>query len=217
VLLWNPDQMHLLFLDCETSGLPLNRYAAFTATEMWPRLVQLSWQVVDSESWETIENHDYFVKSDLPWNSDAERIHRIPENIVTRFGLDPLKVLTDLAASIGVSDKIICHNLAFDKNVILAEAQRLYESGKTTVKPREMWNRPDFCTMLSTKVYCNIKFKDGNGLKFPKLEELYTRLFNKAYDISGADLHNSANDVSCLVTCVKELIGRGELATLLQK
>ena len=197
--------MKLLFLDCETNGLPLNRLAPFTAIEMWPRLVQLSWQIVEHDSWAVLEEHDYFVKSDAPWSKDAERIHQIPESIVQKFGKPVADVLNLLAESIQKSDKIVSHNLSFDKNVLLAEYQRVWLAGASAMRPREIWCKPDLCTMVATKSFCAIPFKDGAGYKFPKLEELYQKLFGKVYDISGADLHNSANDVSCLITCVKEL------------
>jgi len=50
-----------------------------------------------------------------------------------------------------------------------------------------------------------LKFKEGTGLKFPRLNELYLKLFDAEYDISGANLHNAKHDVSCLVMCVKKL------------
>jgi len=205
--------MRLLFLDSETNGLPTNRYAPFTATECWPRLIQLSWQVIDTDSWTVLERHNYFVKTDAPWNAEAERIHRIPESLVARTGKTPSEVLADLAASIQNVDKIVCHNLAFDKTVVLAEAQRLYEAG-TGVRPNTIWSKPDLCTMVATKGFCRIPFNDGRGMKFPKLEELYKCIFGVTYDVSGADLHDASNDVSCLVICVRELVARGQLSGL---
>jgi len=205
--------MRLLFLDSETNGLPSYRYAPFTAVDCWPRLIQLSWQVVDTLSWETLETHDYFVKTGVIWNTDAERVHRIPESLVARFGRPPSEVVEALANSIQGVDKIVCHNLAFDKNVVMAEAQRLYESGNG-VRPNLIWSKPDFCTMVATKEFCSIPFSDGKGLKFPKLEELYQRIFGRKYDVSGADLHDAANDVACLVSCVKELVAIDRLRGL---
>lgn len=205
--------MRLLFLDSETNGLPTNRYAPFTASECWPRLVQLSWLVVDTATWNTLEKHDYLVKTGAEWNADAQRVHRIPETLVNRFGLPPAEVIGYLATSIKAVDTIVCHNLAFDKAVVLAEAQRLYESG-AGIKPKELWSKPDFCTMVATKTFCAVPFASGQGFKFPKLNELYQATFGRAYDISGADLHDAANDASCLVSCVKELCSRGLLPGL---
>lgn len=206
--------MLLLFLDCETNGLPLNRLAPFTAIEMWPRLIQLSWQIIDYPSWEVVEEHDYFVKSDAIWSKDAERIHRIPEGIVQKFGKPVSDVLKHLAVSIGKADKVISHNLSFDRTTILAEYQRLWLAGCIDKRPKEVWSKADICTMVATKNFCAIPFPSGAGYKFPKLEELYEKLFGKKYDISGAELHNSANDVSCLISCVRELDSR-RLITLL--
>jgi hypothetical protein len=68
-----------------------------------------------------------------------------------------------------------------------------------------------------TKQFVGIKFPKSNDIKFPRLEELYQKLFNKIYDISGADLHDSSNDVSCLVMCYRELTNREEFASVIQK
>lgn len=200
--------MLLLFLDCETNGLPLNRLAPFTAIEMWPRLIQLSWQIIDYPSWQIVEEKDYFVKSDAIWSKDAERVHQIPESIVQKFGKPVVDVLKDLALSITKADKIITHNLSFDRTTVLAEYQRLWLAGCIDRRPKEIWSKGDMCTMVATKSFCAIPFASGAGYKFPKLEELYEKLFDKKYDISGANLHNSANDVSCLIACVKELDSR---------
>jgi DNA polymerase III epsilon subunit-like protein len=170
--------------------------------------------VVDTTTWGTLEKHDYLVKTGAEWNADAQRVHRIPETLVTRFGLPPAEVIGYLATSIRGVDTIVCHNLAFDKAVVLAEAQRLYEAGYG-VKPKDIWSKPDFCTMVATKTFCAVPFAGGGqGFKFPKLNELYQTTFGRAYDVSGADLHDAANDAACLVSCVKELSGRGLLPGL---
>jgi hypothetical protein len=84
------------------------------------------------------------------------------------------------------------------------------------INPSKFWNNTkNICTMNLTKQFCGIKFKNSDDLKFPKLGELYTKLFNRDYDISGADLHNAKHDVSCLVLCVNELLKLNQFADLL--
>lgn len=208
--------MKLLFLDTETNGLPKNRYAPYTSTHLWPTILQISWQLVDSETWETLSEFDSFIKLREEWNKDAERVHQIPESIVRRFGKDPDFVLKEFCSVIAECDVVITHNLMFDKTVIQCELQRLKETG-ASINVRAIWANKirEICTMNVTRKYCGIKFPNSDDYKYPKLNELYSRLFDKKYDISGASLHNSKHDVSCLIMCVKHMV-QGDFPDLLK-
>ena len=208
--------MKLLFIDTETNGLPLNKYAPYTSTEIWPHILQISWQIVELgqlNKLTVLKEEDHFLTLRSAWNKDAEHVHQIPESIIGKFGKDPAVVLANLYKDIYICDYIVGHNLSFDKNVILSEVQRIYVTGNFLVSPSKFWfKKQEVCTMKLTKSFCNIKFKDSNDNKFPKLNELYLKLFNIEYDISGANLHNSKHDVSCLVSCFKEIIKRDDPA-----
>lgn len=207
--------MRLLFIDTETNGLPLNKYAAYTYTEMWPHIIQISWQIVDSKTWQVISEEDHFLKLRTQWNKDAERVHQIPESIARNFGKEPLEVLKKLHADLSTCSYVVGHNLSFDKTVIMSEIQRLYEKQMIDVSPVAFWAKiKEVCSMKSTKTLCGLKFKDSNDLKFPRLNELYLKLFGNPYDISGASLHNAKHDVSCLIMCVCALVKRPEFADL---
>jgi hypothetical protein len=57
-----------------------------------------------------------------------------------------------------------------------------------------------YCTMQDTINYCNIKSIDKKGkeiIKFPKLSELYEKMFGKV----PLNLHNSLNDVMICLRC----------------
>ena len=208
--------MKLLFIDSETNGLPKNKYAPYSQTEMWCHVIQISWAVVDSASWSIIKEEDHFLKVREPWSSEAERIHQIPESIVRKFGKDPVQVLQILQSDIDKCDAVIAHNMTFDKTVIMAEVQRLYDTGIMSCSPSQFWScKKDICTMKATKKYVGLTFKNSTDLKFPKLSELYAKLFGVVYDVSGAPLHNARHDVNCLVTCVQKLLTLPEFADLL--
>jgi len=209
--------MKLLFIDTETNGLPKNRYAPYTSPELWPNILQISWQLVDSSTWDVLSEYDTFIKLREPWNKDAERIHQIPEGIVKNFGKEPEFVFCELKVALNVCDVVLSHNMIFDKTVILSEVQRLKESG-ADLNPRDFWRigTTEVCTMNATREFCGIKFPNSNDYKYPKLSELYSKLFNKQYDISGASLHNSKHDVSCLVLCVKKMVGLPQFSDLIK-
>ena len=212
--------MLVLFLDTETNGLPQNRYAPYTSTEMWPHVIQISWQVVDTDTWNVVKEEDHFLKPRAVWNADAERIHQIPESIATKFGKEPLEVFGKLHKDLLTCKAIVAHNMSFDKTAIMSELQRLYVKKAYDVNPVVFWNKlNEVCTMMKTKQFCGLKFKDSKSgsqeFKFPRLNELYLKLFGTEYDISGANLHNAKHDVSCLVMCVKELMKLPAFSTLL--
>ena len=64
--------MNLLFIDAETNGLPKNRFAPYTLTDNWPEIIQLSWQIVDGDTWETLSETDSFIKPNGVWSKEAE-------------------------------------------------------------------------------------------------------------------------------------------------
>ena len=206
--------MKILFIDTETNGLPLNKYAPYTITEYWPFIIQISWQIIDSDSWSVIKEEDLFIKPRGKWNSEAERIHQIPESIANKFGKEPREILDKLYSDIQQSTIIVAHNLSFDKTVILAEIQRIWETGEYKYRPNDLWRKDirEMCTMRLSKELCGLQFKNSTDLKFPTLGELYAKLFNKVYDISGSSLHNSKHDVSCLAMCFKQLIDEGHIS-----
>ena len=208
--------MKLLFLDTETNGLPKNRYAPFTSTEMWPHILQISWQVIDSSSWIKESEYDYYIQLRCPWDRDAERIHQIPEGIIQELGKEPEDVFRELGLALNSCDVVISHNMMFDKTVVMSEIQRLKEAG-IDIDPRTIWPnyKKEICTMSNTKEFCGIKFPNSNDYKYPKLNELYSRLFDKTYDISGATLHNSKNDVACLISCMQKMLMLPQFASLL--
>ena len=216
-------KMKLLFLDCETAGLPINRYMAFTNTNIWPTILQISWQYIDynTNTMSVLKNSEYFVKLRGKWNADAERIHRIPESIIQKFGKEPSEVFDDFAKDLTNCDIVIAHNMYFDRNCIMSEFQRLYDKGLLDKKPLELWpqNKKIICTMMKTRSFCAIPFQNQTSkpgeFKFPKLAELYAKLFGKEYDISGAELHNSTHDVSCLINCFKQLLEIPEFSNIL--
>jgi len=90
---------------------------------------------------------------------------------------------------------VICHNTEFDLKVIWAELIRVQ-------MPDIFKDKQFLCTMKSTTNYCRIPGPYGN--KWPKLEELYFKLFGEKFE--G---HNSSGDVAATLKCYLKLIELG--------
>jgi len=109
-------------------------------------------------------------------------------------------------------DYIVGHNVSFDLNMIRAELYRViihlnndeqlseFQTHLTTINT----SKNIYCTMKESIDLCAIQAKDKFGRvynKFPKLIELYQKLFN----ITPNNLHNSLNDVIVCLRCFMKL------------
>jgi DNA polymerase-3 subunit alpha len=116
--------MYLIF-DTETTGLPLDWKAPITATDNWPRMVQLSWQMHDSNG-DLITVKNYIIKPDgytIPFN--AEKIHGISTKRALKQGVDLKDVLNKFNADIENCFYIIGHNIDFDLKIVGCELVRM--------------------------------------------------------------------------------------------
>lgn len=188
-------QNFLLFFDTETTGLPIDWNISHKNAENWPRLVQLAWILAD-EKGEIKSQKDYIIKPDdflIP--EEATRINGISNEFANSNGVGLTKVLDEFKYYLHCSDYIVAHNLKFDFNVLAAE---FWRSGISF----ELNEKESICTMLATIDFCNIPgFK---GLKYPKLVELYEKLFKKPFE----NAHSANNDAFALYECFYELKNR---------
>jgi len=90
---------------------------------------------------------------------------------------------------------LIAHNMSFDYNILGAEMIRGNKRANKKVTR--------VCTMQSTIDFCQLPGK--YGYKFPKLEELHTKLFGVNFD--GA--HDAFADTMACGKCFFELLRRG--------
>ena len=176
-----------LFFDTETTGLlppcndPINNALRF------PRIVQLSWDFCDVEK-------DYIIKPDgwvIP--EAASRVHGITTAKAKEVGIPIKQALTEFLTDFVRSAKIIAHNAEFDISIIISEITRLYGISEGTRYQRYFQQAPIVDTMLSTIDFVEATFADGSVGKFPKLEELYGKLFNATFPA-----HNAIEDVRAL-------------------
>ena len=60
-----------------------------------------------------------------------------------------------------------------------------------------MNKRISYCTMQASTDFCKIPSHDGRGYKYPKLQELYKKLFGEAFN----DAHNAMSDIEATEKC----------------
>lgn len=187
--------MKILIFDCETSGL----------TPGWNKMLQLSWQLVDTCRWKVISRQNFYFRQ--PGKDKVEdgaiRVNGLTKERLAKLGTVPRsKAIQAFAKDMEQSDMCVAHNLDFDFNFIYHEDKK----GLIT------WKK-GYCTMHGTTNLCKIEFgyrpywaDDDQVYKWPKLIELARFL---KVDYSKINLHDSAGDVELTKRCFRALIRIG--------
>lgn len=161
-------------------------------------MVQVAWLLTDGEGGVLDEQVHVIHPEDFSIPPEASRIHGITEAYAMDVGVPLPKVIEDLNGSIGESECLVAHNIAFDEKVVGAEFHRRGVSSSLFEKER-------ICTMKGSTEFCQLPGR--RGYKWPKLSELHIKLFGEAFD--GA--HGALEDTRALKDCFFELRGRGVL------
>jgi DNA polymerase III epsilon subunit-like protein len=197
--------MKYLIFDTETTGLPKRKsyedYYDFTDFDKYKsaRIVSIAWSF-----WNDTNQlgSGYFIVKPSGFKIDntciSTKIHGITQEIADKEGKDLQWVLNKFMCAVKEVDTIVGHNLAFDKNIVLAELSNLGELESV----RTLLSKTEFCTMKKSKSVVKAKNK-YNKIKYPKLSELYAFYFNTNFD----NAHNAQADVNATVKCYQKLVG----------
>lgn len=171
----------LIFVDTEPYGIPQDESRSFKDVDNWPPIKQISWLVYSKEG-KLLAKHNYVTsKTEL----------QSPDSVVDYLQKEYLpihEILPKFLQGLKISSAIIGHNISFDVNVILAE---LYRLGLDT---KDLECKTQFCTMHSGVSFCDFETRMGN--RYPKLQELYSKLFHKPF--------SSPHDAYCDITATAE-------------
>lgn len=185
-----------LFFDTETTGLPKNWKAPVTDLNNWPRLVQLAYLYYDKNG-DKISGGDFIIKPEgftIP--TEASRIHGITTERASGEGKSLMTVLQTFQSFVCQAEFLVAHNMSFDEKIVGAEFLRSGMQNPISSKRK-------ICTMESTTTFCAIN--GPYGYKWPKLSELYYKLFKTRFE----EAHNAAVDITATAKCFWELKRKG--------
>jgi len=160
--------MKYLFMDLETSGLPVDFSAKITDTANWPRIVQIA-AILTDESGGVLKELDLIVQ---PSNFKIENayIHGITQEIAAKQGVQLSFALRLLNSIVKNDTTIVCHNVDFDIPVLMCE---LYRVGLFD----PFFDRNFICTQKQTAELLQIPYPapgfEGQKWKWPSLAELH--------------------------------------------
>lgn len=170
------------FIDTETTGLPPRRVSP-KCVDAWAgcRVVQLAWRVYTTSA-TLLETGNFIVNPEgafvIP--EEAARIHGIDTATATERGVSFGGVLVAIIDRL-VADTtlVVAHNTEFDVNVLAAELMR---NGREDLVDR----------LLALPAYCTMKRNTRPGQRWPRLRDLYVRVFGREPD---GTLHDADTDV----------------------
>jgi len=159
--------MSNLFLDIETTGLPVDYFGLIMDTSNWPRVLQMG-MVIKNRHGGTMYEKEFLIKPD-GWKVAATEIHGITQEEADRHGVGILVALAELSKWAHVCDVIICHNVDFDLPVVQAEYYRYS-------LPHPYNGKRIQCTQKQTTEILKIRKKQNgfnqSAYKWPSLKEL---------------------------------------------
>ncbi len=188
--------MKYIFFDTETTGLPHDYDASFTDIDNWPRLVQLAWIVYDKRN--VVVQKNFIIKPigfTIP--KSATDVHGISTKKALESGHKIEKVLNEFLEDAHDIDAIIGHNIGFDLKVVQSELFRL-----SIDNDLEHVDLVD--TMHLATDFCKIPSKQY-GYRYPKLIELYNKLFSESFD----NMHDAMADIEATARCFWAMLDRG--------
>lgn len=177
----------VFIFDTETTGL-IPRGVMPSESEKWNvcRIVQIAWEIYDQVTQELIARESYIIRPDgFEVPQRVAEIHGITTERALEEGVDIHVVFHALRERMSSFDTVVAHNIAFDDKVLLSELFRYDQHDLVSA-----WTaKKKVCTMLM----------GANGKKWPKLIELYQRLFGE--EDPGVTLHRADADVAICAKC----------------
>lgn len=215
----------VLIFDVETTGLlPKKKRGNATSPptpipiEEYPHILQLSFAIYDLENETIVTKYDSYINVDdnIEISEFISNLTGITKDMCKTRGKPIVDVLDDFYQAYISCDCLVAHNIKFDQDMISLEIER----NRTEILERSplcftmfnvmyetMNNIERYCTMMKginiANVYMSCMNKAGTSnytkKKFPKLKELYEKLFEG--EPAPENLHNSMIDVLVCLKC----------------
>lgn len=190
----------VLFLDCETTGIPERSWNWNTDFDKYPHVVQVAWlhgckvetHIIRPDGWE------------IP--QETVDVHGITTEYALEHG-EPFASVVDMFIQDCHDAGLICgHNIHFDTSIIkaniLRELGREYYDANDVETALYKGKRID--TMRPTMKWVDARMANGR-LKFPNLSELYSRCFPG----ESFPAHDALEDVKAVAKCLPVILGLG--------
>ncbi len=178
-----------LVFDATPARKPKSYKALTTETHAWPRMVHLSWILLNEEL-KPIEDHDYIIQPEgISLTGAVSKFAKIDEDDIEKKAKDLVEVLKLFSEALDKATHVFAHNLKGNESIAGAEFVRKKMKNKLAYAN-------SYCLMQESTWFCKIPSKTG-GYKWPTLNELHAKIFNKQY----SPANNARADVIAATRC----------------
>jgi DNA polymerase III subunit epsilon len=189
--IFEKNYVKILVFDTETTGFIDKKNPS---TEGQPFIVQFAWILgeIDQGKYKEISRKNILIHPGVSIPYAASQVHHIYD-IDVQKSPKMSEVIDDIMSFLWEADCLIGHNIEYDEDMLKLELRRYQKLH--LYHPSQV-----LCTMKSTVDFCALQ---GNGerFKYPKLWELYKKLFGEYF--IGA--HDAMTDVEATLRCFLEL------------
>ena len=193
----------ILTYDTETSGFRSKSKTHDDPTQAW--VVQLGWILSTEERELSTGNFILFPPGNGDIHFKAQETHGISPEDARKFGHPDETLIKVFLHDVMRADLLVCHNRSFDVDFL----KDIIARNLSVDAAIDFAELPYYCTMKTEGVMelCGLPWgKSKTRLKWPKLTELYSILFDgETFD--GA--HDALADVRATRRCYYELKRRG--------
>lgn len=192
-----------LFFDTECNGLPQFYDVDVHMTNNWPNVIQLAWIVTDEQGNVLKRKSHIITPNGFEINDNVANLTGITTTRAMRESIELTTALSDFMSDVNNAQLLIGHNIDFDMKVVGCELYR------NDMDYENLLSKKTLCTMKRSTYFCAIPSSNSryNDYKWPRLEELYHKLFGCSF--SGA--HDALADVEATMKCYFELKMKGIL------
>lgn len=187
---------YLLFVDTETSGLPLDWDKPYSAEGNWPFIVQLAWIIYTADGQEVKRENHFIQAKDYKISNISREIHGITDKFLESHGKERKEVMQSIYDDLlHYQPLVVGHFMQLDYHML---SLGFYRAGL----PNPLKELPSFCTMTITKDFMQLP-----GHKYMRLPQLYERLFRTPL----RQEHNALIDAEATARCFFEMQRRGDV------
>ena len=198
-------EQKIFFFDTETSGFISGKIPYNDPNQAW--CVQIGAILANQN--EVFEELNIIIQSNgREINRHAEAVHGISAERADEEGVTELCAVNEFGPILRQADLIVCHNADFDWKFVYQLMQRTMDNKALTDEARSAFylDLPRFCTMKDPAIKKYVDARNVKGyIKWPKLIELYQKLFEKDFE----NAHDAMADIVATKDCFYELIKRG--------
>ena len=190
--------MYLIF-DTTGTEKPKDYKANFSDIHLWPKLVHVSWILLDKDL-KPIEDFDFIVTGeDRKLTKLILNFAKIDEEDVAKKGRPVEEILQKFNESLDKCQYTVSHNMTMNANVLAAEFLR------NTFEVK-LFKKEPICIMQEGTYITKLPTKFGT-FKWPSLVELHAALFNSVY----TPPNNARADVIASARCFIKMMRAGHL------